>query len=247
MSQYPFRKEELERYSRQILLYGRAGQERLARAHVAVIGAGGLGSAFLPILAASGVGKISIWDGDTVERSNLGRQFLYLENEVGLQKAELAAQRLRALNPHIHVIAHAEHFTAAQAESLRDATLVFEGSDSLNTKFLLNDLALKQGFPLVISAVGNAQGHTMLICGQQTPCYRCLFEPIDENEIPRCATEGILSAFPAFVGAQAAHVAVRKLLEPELSGGLWIFEKSHCRSVSVKKRHGCICSDDAPQ
>ncbi|MCX7631765.1 MAG: ThiF family adenylyltransferase, partial [Turneriella sp.] len=111
MSQYPFRKEELERYSRQILLYGRAGQERLARAHVAVIGAGGLGSAFLPILAASGVGKISIWDGDTVERSNLGRQFLYLENEVGLQKAELAAQRLRALNPHIHVIAHAEHFT----------------------------------------------------------------------------------------------------------------------------------------
>jgi adenylyltransferase/sulfurtransferase len=235
-----FSKEELERYSRQILLYGRAGQQRLKQARVIVIGAGGLGSTFLPILAASGVGEIIVYDADTVERSNLGRQLLYTEADLGRNKAEVAGERLRQTNPHIAVLSQARHFNAADAGALEGVTLVFEGSDRLKSKFLTNDLCLTSQIPLVISALGNAQGHTMLITGGDSPCYRCVFDEIDESELPTCASEGILSTFPAFVAAQAAHVAVRKILDDKLPAGLWVFEKSHCRSVAIRRRKDCV-------
>lgn len=234
-----FTKSELERYSRQILLYGRAGQQRLKQARVIVIGAGGLGSTFLPVIAASGVGSIVIYDDDTVERSNLGRQLLYSESDIGKRKAIAATERLRAINPFVDVHGVARQFSNADADMLRTATLVFEGSDSLATKFLLNDLCLAAGVPLVISALGNAQGHTMLITGSESACYRCIFEEIDEQELPTCANEGILSAFPAFVGAQAAHVAIRRLIDTNLPSGFWLFEKSHCRSVGISRRKDC--------
>jgi adenylyltransferase/sulfurtransferase len=235
-----FSKYELERYSRQILLHGRAGQERLAQACVVVIGAGGLGSTFLPVLAASGVGRIVIFDADTVERSNLGRQILFTEADIGQHKVKVAEEKLAVINPYVRVEAIPRRFEAGEAEALRGATLVFEGSDSLRTKFLLNDLSLSRNIPLVISALGRAQGHTMLIAGSDQACYRCIFEEIDENELPTCASEGILSAFPALVAAQAAHVAVSKILDAGLPAGLWVFEKNHCRSVIVRRRKDCL-------
>lgn len=236
--QNTFSKNELERYSRQILLFGRTGQEKLKQAHIAVIGAGGLGCSFLPVIAACGVGQISIWDGDRVERSNLGRQLLYRENDLGYNKAELAAERLRILNPYITVEAIARHFLADDAAALPGTTLVFEGSDSLKSKFTLNDLALLHRIPLIISALGNAQGHTMLITND-SPCYRCVFDDIDESTLPTCASEGILSSFPAFVATQAAHLAVRTILEMQPTGGFWLFEKNHCRAVRIPKRKDC--------
>lgn len=235
-----FSKSELERYSRQILLYGRSGQQLLKESHILVIGAGGLGSTFLPVIAASGIGRISIWDADTVERSNLGRQLLYQERDIGRNKAMVAAERLSDLNPHIRIEAYADRFTEKYQDELRDANLLFEGSDSLSTKFLLNDLALRAQKSLVTSALGNAQGHTMLIVGGESACYRCVFEEIDETQLPTCANEGILSAFPAFVAAQAAHVAIRQILAPELKGGFWVFEKNHCRNVQIQKRIDCL-------
>ncbi len=235
-----FSKNELERYSRQILLYGRAGQMRLKSATVIVIGAGGLGSTFLPVLAASGVGTIIIYDDDKIERSNLGRQLLYSESDLGQPKAAIAAQRLAAVNSYITVKGIERRFTKNDADALREASLIFEGSDSLETKFLLNDLCLKARIPLVISALGNAQGHTMLISGSNSACYRCIFEEIDEHDVPSCASEGILSAFPALVGAQAAHVAIRRILDDHLPAGFWVFEKSHCRSVHIRRRTECL-------
>lgn len=235
-----FSKNELERYSRQILLYGRAGQQRLKQARVIVIGAGGLGSTFLPAVAASGVGEIVIYDADTVERSNLGRQLLYSEQDLGRHKASAAAERLASVNPNVRLQAIARRFDSTDAEALRTASIVFEGSDSLRTKFLLNDLCLSHQVPLVISALGNAQGHTMLITGSDSACYRCLFDEIDENELPTCANEGILSVFPALVAAQAAHVAVNRILDSTMPAGFWVFEKSHCRNVSVRKRKDCV-------
>ncbi|GAB4423147.1 MAG: hypothetical protein OHK0011_02820 [Turneriella sp.] len=237
-----FTKNELERYSRQILLHGRTGQQRLKQAKVIVIGAGGLGSTFLPVLAASGVGEIIVYDADAVERSNLGRQLLYTERDLGQNKAGVAAEKLAALNPHVHVQAIERRFDVGDAELLRTASLVFEGSDSLRTKFLLNDLCLSRDIPLVISALGNAQGHTMLVSGRESACYRCVFDEIDESELPTCASEGILSAFPALVAAQAAHVAVSKILDDKLPAGLWVFEKSHCRNVGIRKRKDCLHS-----
>ena len=235
-----FSKSELERYSRQILLYGKAGQQRLKDARVIVIGAGGLGSTFLPVLAASGIGNIVVYDADTVERSNLGRQLLYTEADLGKPKASAAADRLMAINPFIQLQGIPRRFDETVAGALRTASLVFEGSDSLRTKFLLNDLCLSAGIPLVISALGNAQGHTMLVSGSDSACYRCIFEEIDEQELPTCANEGILSAFPALVAAQAAHVAIRRILDANLPAGFWVFEKSHCRNVSVRRRKDCL-------
>lgn len=235
-----FSKAELERYSRQILLHGRTGQQRLAQARVVVIGAGGLGSTFLPVVAASGVGEIVVYDGDTVERSNLGRQMLFAETDIGRHKVKVAEERLAIVNPHVKVRAIPRRFENSDADALRGATLVFEGSDSLRSKFLLNDLCLARKIPLVVSALSNVQGHTMLVAGSDGPCYRCIFEEIDESELPTCANEGILSTFPAVVAAQAAHVAVSKILDAGLPAGFWVFEKNNCRSVAVRKRKDCL-------
>lgn len=239
METVQFSKAEIERYSRQILLYGRAGQAKLKSAKVVVVGAGGLGATILPLLAASGIGVIEIWDADLVEQTNLGRQLVYREGDIGKNKAVCAADFLAGLNPHITVNARTEKFGAAHAAAIADASLVFEGSDSLATKFLINDLSLRFSRPAVISALGNAQGHTMLVAGSSGACYRCIFDEIDERELPNCAAEGILSAFPAVVGAQAAHTGISFLLGLSPETGFWVFEKNHCRRVSVKKRQDC--------
>lgn len=241
MSTQPdFSRSELERYSRQILLFGRFGQMRLRQARVVVIGAGGLGSTVLPILAASGVGHIDVYDADTVERSNLGRQLLYTEADIGQNKANAAVARLGVMNPHVSVQGVARRFGKEDEVALRGATLVFEGSDSLSTKFLLNDLCLRANIPLLISALGRAQGHTLLMSGGASACYRCIFEEVGEDDLPTCASEGILSAFPALVGAQAAHLAVRKILDADVAPGFWVFEGSHCRNVSIRRRKDCL-------
>lgn len=231
-------KEEIERYSRQILLYGRHGQEKLKAAHVCVIGAGGLGATLLPLLAAAGTGQITLFDPDTVERTNLGRQLIFREADLGHKKAECAADFLRNLNPHIRVNAAVRAFSAADAGIFDEADLVCEGSDSLPSKFLANDLALSRQKPVIIGALGKSQGHSMLIAGRENACYRCVFDELKPGDLPTCASEGILSTFPSLVAAQMAHTAVSFLLG-DAAPGLWIFEKSHCRKVGIKKSPDC--------
>ena len=232
-------KEERERYSRQILLYGMAGQEKLRNANVIVVGAGGLGASLLPILAASGIGQIHVFDPDNIERSNLGRQLIFREADIGKNKAERAAAFLADLNPHIAVTAHPVRFTAGHEDVLRHADLINEGSDSLATKFLVNDLALAANKPAFIAALGKDQGHMMLVHGVSTACYRCVFDELPAGDIPSCASEGILSAFPAVVASATAHAMISHLLNP-LSGGTFsVFEKNHCRTMQIRKRPDC--------
>lgn len=234
-----FSKAELERYSRQILLYGLEGQKRFKSARIAVIGAGGLGATLLPLFAATGIGTIELFDGDTVEQSNLGRQTIFRENDVGKPKALVAAEFLRALNPHIEIIAHARRFGKNDAPLLGKTSAICEGSDHLPTKFLLNDLALDAGVPAFIAALGKDQGHAMLVHGRGAACYRCVFDEVPGETLPSCASEGILSAFPAVVSAAVAHAAVSHLLTPLSAGTLWLFEKNHCRTIQIKKRQDC--------
>lgn len=234
-----FSKAELERYSRQILLYGIEGQKCFKSARIVVIGAGGLGSSLLPLLAAAGIGTIEFFDGDKVEQSNLGRQMIYRESDIGEAKARVAADFLRGLNPHINIISHERHFSANDRTVLNDASAVCEGSDSLQTKFLLNDLALAAGIPAFIAALGKDQGHTMLVNGRDSACYRCVFDELSGTELPSCASEGIISTFPAVVSSAVAHSAVMHLLTPVSAGTLWLFEKNHCRTIQIKKRQDC--------
>lgn len=234
-----FSKAELERYSRQILLYGLDGQKKFKSARIVVIGAGGLGSSLLPLLAAAGIGTIEIFDGDKVEQSNLGRQMIYRENDIGKAKARIAANFLRELNPHIEIISHERHFDKADASILPGASAVCEGSDSLQTKFLLNDLALAMGVPAFIAALGKDQGHAMLVNGRNSACYRCVFDELSGNDLPSCASEGIISTFPAVVSSTVAHSAAMHLLKPISAGTFWLFEKNHCRTMQFKKRQEC--------
>jgi len=233
-----FTKAELERYSRQILVGGRELQERLQAAHVLVVGAGGLGSAMLPLLAASGIGKITVFDGDTVERSNLGRQVIFREADIGKNKAQQAEKFLHALNPHCAVTAIDRNFANGDENYLIAADLIFEGSDSLTAKFLVNDLALRASRPALIAALGKSQGHLMLTHGPLSPCYRCVFDQLDEKEVPVCASEGILSTFPSVVGAMAADIGVTFLLG-QASPLFRVFENQQCRQVRVQIRPTC--------
>ncbi len=219
------------------MLRGITAQQKLKDTHALVVGAGGLGSAILPLIAASGIGKIEIFDADRVEQSNLGRQWIYREGDIGKNKASAAAAFLQALNPHIEVIAREQKFDAADAGCVAAADVIFEGSDSLKAKFLLNDLAVAHKKPAFIAALGAAQGHAMLV--GRSACYRCVFDEMDDNELPNCATEGILSTFPAVVGASVAHAAVEYLLSGSSESIFWVFEKNHCRKVAVRKRHDC--------
>ena len=234
-----FSKAELERYSRQILLYGIDAQSRFKSARIVVIGAGGLGSSLLPLLAAAGIGTIEIFDGDRVEQTNLGRQLIYRESDIGQPKALIAAAFLRALNPHIEVTAYERNFARADGERLAGASAVCEGSDSLQTKFLLNDLALAAGIPAFIAALGKDQGHAMLVNGISSACYRCVFDELSGSDLPSCASEGIVSTFPAVVSSAVAHAAVMHLLQPISPGSFWLFEKNHCRTMQIRRRHDC--------
>ena len=179
-----FSKAELERYSRQILLFGAEAQKRLKQSRALVVGAGGIGSTLLPLLAASGVGTIEIFDADAVETTNLGRQVIFRERQVGENKANVAAATLRDLNPHIEVIAHSRHLSHDDGERFQSADIICEGSDSVETKLLVNRLALEAKKPAVIAALGNAQGHVMLVAGHTAACYACIFGNVDENELP---------------------------------------------------------------
>lgn len=232
-------KEEIERYSRQLLMHGLANQERLKTARVVVVGAGGLGSTILPLLATSGVGRIDIFDGDVVERSNLGRQTLFREVDIGSNKASVAVRFLAELNPYVEAQAFEEPFVIKHKESIRKAHLVLEGSDSIATKFLINTLALAMGKPALIAALGARQGHMMLVGDAAQACYRCVFDEISADELPTCASEGILSTFPAVVGSMIAHAAINLLLKPNFTEQFWLFEKNNCRTVRVKKRLNC--------
>lgn len=233
-------KAELERYSRQILLLGGDAQRRLKNAHVLVVGAGGLGATTLPLLAASGVGCIEIFDDDVIETSNLGRQWIYSEDAVGKNKASEARAFLKSINPHIEVIAHSTKFEAQKISSLEQATLLCEGSDNLASKFAVSDLALRAKVPAVISSLAAAQGHTMLVNGVENACYRCVFDEVDQNSLPSCAGEGILTTFVGFIAAHAAHTAIARIIATNHDSGFWVFEKNHCRSVRIKRRIDCI-------
>lgn len=230
-------KNEIERYSRQILLRGIGAQLKLKETRALVVGAGGLGATILPLLASAGIGSITVYDGDTVERSNLGRQHIFRERDIGKNKAVAAAALIRDLNPYIDVVAHARHFTREDSPEIANAGIIFEGSDSLAAKFLLNDLACEYRKPALVAALGAAQGHAMLIAGGA--CYRCVFDEVAEGELPNCATEGILSTAPAVIGAAVAHAGIEYLLNPDHETKFWIFEKSHCRKVAVRKRQDC--------
>ncbi|TAK48161.1 MAG: molybdopterin-synthase adenylyltransferase MoeB [Xanthobacteraceae bacterium] len=214
--------EELERYARHIVLreVGGPGQAALKKARVLVVGAGGLGAPVLMYLAAAGIGTLGIIDHDEVSLSNLQRQVIHATADVGRSKVESAAEKIRALNPHVTVHVLMQRLNAANALSVLDAyDIVVDGSDNFPTRYLVSDACFLARKVLVTGALGAFDGtlttiraHEQDAEGKVNPTYRCLFpEPPPPGSVPACVEAGVLGALAGTMGSLMALEVIREI------------------------------------
>jgi len=243
--------DEIRRYSRHLVMpeVGREGQERLKAARALVVGAGGLGSPVAMYLAAAGIGKLGLVEFDQVEESNLQRQVLFGQSDIGRPKLEVAAERLLEINPLIDVVTHPMRIESANAMTLlADYDLVVDGSDNFPTRYLINDACVLSGIPDVFGSIFRFEGQISVFWGAKGPCYRCLFpEPPPPGLVPSCAEGGVLGVLPGIIGSLQASEAIKFLLGvgESLVGRLVIFDalSLRFRELRLKKNPQCpVCS-----
>jgi len=205
--------QERVRYARHLAVpdIGEDGQRRLKAARVLVVGLGGLGSPSSLYLAAAGVGTLGIVDSDVVAVSNLQRQILYGERRVGDPKTEAARDRLHDLNPFVHIEPFRLRFAGRDARRIAaDYDVIVDGTDNLETRYVINDIALELGIPYAYGAVFQLEGQAALLCVSGAPCYRCLFPSPPPPESVRPAEEtGILGVVPGVIGLLQATEVIR--------------------------------------
>jgi adenylyltransferase/sulfurtransferase len=244
---------ELERYARHIVLpqLGGVGQRRLKQASVAVVGAGGIGSAVIPALAGAGAGRLTIIDHGAVERSNLQRQTIFRDDQIDVPKAQMAARFAGALNPEIAVHGIAQRLDADNAESLLGGhALIVDGCDNFATRLVVGDTATRLRIPLVSAAAIQFQGQVALFRGWEpgSPCYRCFVgDAFDAEDCDNCAELGVLGALTATAGSFAALLAIRTLacIGEDAAGKLFLFNGLNLewRTIRLPKDPGCkACS-----
>lgn len=249
----PLDASERARYSRHLLLgqVGEAGQRRLKASRVLIVGAGGLGAPVALYLAAAGVGRIGLVDFDVVDQSNLQRQVLFETNDVGRLKVEVAAQRLRARNPHIEVVTYPVRLDAHNALDIAaDYDLIVDGADNFATRYLTNDLAVLTGKPLIYGAIFQFDGQATVFAHRGGPCYRCLYpEPPPPELAPNCAEAGVLGVLPGLIGLIQATEALKCLLGQgdSLAGRLLTLDALSMtfRELFITRDPACpVCGDD---
>ena len=246
-----FSQEELERYARHIVLreIGGTGQRRLKSSRLLVIGAGGLGSPLIQYLAAAGVGTIEIVDGDSVSLSNLQRQVLYTDKDIGAPKAERAANRVRLINPHLKAVSHCTRIDRSNASDLvRGCDLAIDGSDNFDTRTILNEACVLEGVPMVFGAISQWEGQISAFDAKRgSACFACVFpEAPAPGSAPPCAEAGVLGALPGVVGAMMAAEAIKMLVGAgaPLVNSMLIYDAlwGESRKVEFERREGCgIC------
>jgi molybdopterin/thiamine biosynthesis adenylyltransferase len=231
--------EERRRYARQLAIpeLGENGQERLKAARVLVVGVGGLGSPASLYLAAAGIGALGIVDPDAVEISNLQRQILYGERDVGRPKVKAARQRLGDLNSHVQIEGHPTRFAGAEARKIAaEYDVIVDGTDNLESRYVMNDVALDLGIPYAYGAVFQLEGQAALLCVPGGPCYRCLFPTPPPTETIRPAAEtGILGVVPGIIGLLQATEVVRwisRYAEPAV-GRLTLYDARRVEFMSI--------------
>ena len=242
-----FSDDEIERYARHLVLaeIGGPGQQRLKAARVAVVGLGGVGGPAALYLAAAGVGNLLLIDDDVVALSNLQRQIVFGDADVGRAKVAVGAERLTALNPHVAVAARPQRLTSTNARDVvAGCDVVIDGTDDFATRFATNAACAAAGVPLVSGALGRWSGQVGVFAGQ--PCYRCLV-PEAPPEAETCARVGVVGALAGVVGAMAALEAIKIIAgagEP-LTGRLLLYDglAATARTVSVAADPACpVCS-----
>jgi molybdopterin/thiamine biosynthesis adenylyltransferase len=241
--------EQLDRYARHIVLrdIGGAGQAKLLESHVLLIGAGGIGCPAIQYLAAAGVGTISVVDDDVVSLSNLQRQVLYSETQVGRPKVSAAAEAVARLNPDVKFHPLQQRVTAESSpQILHDVDVVIDGSDNFATRLIVNDLCLAAKVPLVSAAIGQFHGQIGTFTGwlPDAPCYRCFVgDAHDPDDCDDCATQGVLGAMCGLMGSFAAMEAIRVLtgFGEAQTGRLHIFDgmTPSMRNIRLPKDPAC--------
>jgi molybdopterin/thiamine biosynthesis adenylyltransferase len=249
----PLSPDRLDRFARHIVLpeIGGVGQAALAKAHVALVGVGGIGSPALQYLAGAGIGKLTLIDDDSVETSNLQRQTLFDEHDVGRRKAELAALWVDEFDELADIAWHIRRLDAANAaELIGDADLVLDGCDNFATRLAVSDACVAARIPLLSAAVGRFQGQVGAFAGHlaDQPCYRCFVgDAFDADDCDTCAEDGVLGAMAGWVGTFAALQAIRVLLAPTGGFGDPQWGKLHVldglqpslRTMTIAKDPGC--------
>jgi molybdopterin/thiamine biosynthesis adenylyltransferase/rhodanese-related sulfurtransferase len=245
--------DEVRRYSRHLIIpdVGMTGQKRLKNAKVLVIGAGGLGSPALLYLAAAGVGRIGIAEFDEVDESNLQRQIIHGQSDVGRPKAESAAESIRETNPLVNVVVHNERLDNDNVMGIFEQyDLIVDGTDNFATRYMVNDAAVLLGKPYVWGSIYRFDGQASVFWAEHGPCYRCLYpEPPPPGMVPSCAEGGVLGVLCASIGAIQVNEAIKLLTgigEP-LLGKLMIYDalEMEYRKLSVRKDPNCaICGEN---
>ncbi len=251
-----FSDEQIQRYSRQMILpgVGGKGQRKLLEAKVFIMGTGGLGSPAALYLAAAGVGTIGLADFDLVELHNLQRQILHKTFDVGLRKVESGKRTLEALNPGVKIQTYSERITSANIrEIIRDYDLALDGSDNFPTRFLLNDACYLEKKTLISGAILRFEGQLSTFKPHMGgPCYRCIFpEPPPPGIVPNCQEAGVLGAVAGIIGTLQANEALKEILGlgESMAGRFLMFNSLNLsfHELKIQKNPNCLLCGENPK
>ena len=248
--------EEVRRYSRHLIIpdVAMAGQQRLMNAKVLCVGAGGLGSPALMYLAAAGVGTLGIVEFDTVDESNLQRQIIHGQSDIGKSKAKSAQEKIAEINPYVNVVLHETRLDSSNVmELFAQYDIIVDGTDNFATRYLVNDACVLLKKPYVWGSIYRFDGQASVFWAEYGPCYRCLYpEPPPPGMVPSCAEGGVLGVLCATIGSIQTTEAIKVLTgvgEP-LIGSLMVYDalEMSFRKIKVRKDPACpICSENPAQ
>jgi molybdopterin/thiamine biosynthesis adenylyltransferase/rhodanese-related sulfurtransferase len=242
--------DEVRRYSRHLIIpdVGMTGQKRLANARVLCVGAGGLGSPALMYLAAAGVGTLGIVEFDVVDESNLQRQIIHGQSDIGRPKADSARDAIKEINPHVNVVIHPERLDSSNVMDLfRHYDVIVDGTDNFATRYLVNDACVLLGKPYVWGSIYRFDGQASVFWAEHGPCYRCLYpEPPPPGMVPSCAEGGVLGVLCASIGSIQVTEAIKLItgVGESLLGRLMVYDALDMtyRQVAVRKDPDCaVC------
>ncbi|SJZ78657.1 HesA/MoeB/ThiF family protein [Selenihalanaerobacter shriftii] len=248
-----FSEEELERYSRHIILedVGVEGQYKLLNSSVLIIGAGGLGTPAAQFLAAAGIGKIGIVDADKVELSNLQRQVLHYTSDVGNLKVESVRDKINEMNPDVEVKTYPYYLNSTNIrEVIKDYDFIIDGTDNFPAKFLINDVCVMENKAFSHAGIIRFTGQTTTVVPGQGACYRCLFpEPPSSNSVPSCKEAGVIGVLGGILGTLQATEAIKYILDEGelLTSQLLTYDAlaMNFRKIDLEKRDDCeICGSN---
>jgi adenylyltransferase/sulfurtransferase len=249
--------DEVRRYSRHLIIpdVGMAGQKRLKNAKVLVIGAGGLGSPALLYLAAAGVGTIGIAEFDEVDESNLQRQVIHGQSDIGRPKGESARDSIKDVNPYVNVVLHEQRLDNDNVKQVFEGyDLIIDGTDNFATRYMVNDAAYFLGIPYIWGSIYRFDGQASVFApmlGDDLPCYRCLYpEPPPPGMVPSCAEGGVLGVLCASIGAIQGTEAIKLItgIGDPLAGSLMIYDalEMEYRKLKVRKDPNCALCGENP-